>query len=278
MKVGIVQMKMDKEKEKNIEKALKMISQASSLGAQIICLPELFSTLYFAQEEDQPQIFQTAEKIPGPTTKILSKAAKENKVVLIGGSIFEKSKGKYYNTSVVFEKNGQMIGKYRKVHIPNDECYFEKKYFSAGDRFFVFKSSFGKISSLICYDQWFVEASRIVTLMGAEIIFYPTAIGTVDGIEQSEGDWQGAWEKVMIGQAIANGTPIVAVNRCGKEGKMNFWGGSFVCDAFGKIIAKADEDEQVVVAELDLNHGKKVKEGWGFIKNRKPSAYKLLLR
>ncbi len=279
--IGLVQMKMESEPAKNLQKAVKLIGEAARKGAKIVCLPELFTTRYFPQKTKSlgslPPSF--IEKIPGTATQALSSAARENKVTLIGGSVCEKAGNKFFNTSTIFDENGMLIGAYRKMHVPQDEYFFEKDYFAPGDKGFqAFKTRFGKIGALICYDQWFPEAARISALLGAEILFYPTAIGTVDGIEQSEGDWQDAWENVMRGHAIANGMVVATVNRVGREGKMKFWGGSFVCDAFGKTIARAGENEQILVCKVDLEHGKNVREGWRFFYNRRPEAYSRLTK
>jgi len=290
--LGLIQMSMSADKDANLAKAVLMIGEAAKKGANVVCLPELFNMPYFPQDERNNEI--QAEQIPGPTTDALSDAAKSNKVVLVGGSIFEKSetKGgtKTYNTTPVFDETGKMLGTYRKVHIPHDENFYEKNYFEPGDLGFkVFEIRQqretrnailnAKLSTLICYDQWYPEAARSVALMGAEIVFYPTAIGTVRGIEQSEGDWHNAWETVMRGHAIANGMIVAAVNRVGNEGKMDFWGGSFVCDAFGKIIAKGSNDkEEVIIAKCDLEHGKSVREGWRFFHNRRQEMYGQLVK
>ncbi len=277
VKIGLVQMKMSASADANLQKALSMIAKAASKGAQIVCLPELFTAPYFAQSPKAKKEAETyAETIPGSTTDSLSSAAKENRVILIGGSIYEKDAktGKLYNTSCIFGENGKMLGKYRKVHIPHDECFFEQDYFEKGDLGFkTFGTKLGKIAPLICYDQWFPEAARSVALSGADIIFYPTAIATVRGVEQAEGNWQQAWENVMRGHAIANGVIVAAVNRCGSEGKMDFWGGSFICDAFGKTLARAGSKEEVVIAKVALEHSKMVREGWRFFHNRRPGEY-----
>jgi len=275
--LGLVQMKMGESAGENLRKAISMIAQAAKKGAQIVCLPELFTAPYFAQEaKARKEAEKFAEEIPGKTTAALAAAAKENGIVLVAGSIYEKdaNSGKYYNTSCVFSSDGKLLGKYRKIHIPHDECFFEKDYFAPGNLGFkTFATPHGKIAPLICYDQWFPEAARNIALDGAEIIFYPTAIATVRGIEQSEGNWQEAWENVMRGHAIANGIIVAAVNRCGNEGKMDFWGGSFVCDAFGKTLARAGSKEEIVIAAVDLQHSKNVREGWRFMHNRQPDQY-----
>ncbi|MDO8427635.1 MAG: carbon-nitrogen hydrolase [Candidatus Diapherotrites archaeon] len=271
-------MSMAENPETNLEKAIQKINQAAQKGAQIICLPELFNTLYFPQVPKNKKFFQYAEKIPGKTTKSLGKIAKENKIVLIAGSIFEKAGNKYYNTTVVFNEKGKLLGKYRKTHIPHDPNFFEQHYFEPGNTGYrVFKTKYGNIGTLICYDQWFPEAARINALMGADIVFYPTAIGTNKHLHQTEGNWQQAWENVQRGHAIANGIIVCAVNRVGIENNSKFWGGSFVCNGFGKTIKRAGKKEEVLIAQVDLGHGKYVKEGWRFFYNRKPETYKKLI-
>ncbi len=268
-------MSMSADIAKNLEKATVMAGEAASKGAHIVCLPELFTTQYFAQRRFDKSAHM--EKIPGPATRALSRCAQENKIVLVGGSIFEKSKKANYNTACVFGPDGSMLGNYRKMHIPHDEEFFEQDYFAPGDGGFkVFPTPFAKIGTLICFDQWFPEAARINALMGAQILFYPTAIATSSHIEQAEGSWQDAWETVMRGHAIANNVAVCAVNRVGTEGDMSFWGGSFVSNAWGKVVAKADDQERVIVAELDLSLNKGVRSGWGFFRNRRIDSYGLI--
>ncbi len=273
--LGLVQMRMGESKRQNLEHAIGMIGDAKSMGAQVVCLPELFTAPYFAQLQGRrSEAASQAETVPGKTTEALSEAAKENGIVLIGGSIYEKDRAHLYNTSVIFDHTGRLLGKYRKVHIPHDECYYEKDYFDKGNLGFrAFKTGIGKIGTLICYDQWFPEAARCLALMGADMIFYPTAIGSVKGIAQAEGSWQAAWENVMRGHAIANGMPLAAANRCGTEGKMDFWGGSFAIDAFGKTIARAGKGEEVLIARISPGHSRMVREGWQFFLNRRPDQY-----
>ncbi len=269
-RIGLIQMKMGTDSKKNLARALEMIDEASRKGADIICLPELFCSRYFPQYRGMPKV---AEPIPGPITKALSKSAKLNKVVLVGGSIYEKSQNKFYNTSVVFDQNGRILGKYQKVHIPFDPHYYEKDYFSSGTKYKAFDTKFGKVSVLICFDQWYPEPARISRLMNAEMLFYPTAIGTVKGVKQAEGNWQEAWENVQCGHAIANSIVVCAVNRVGIEDDLNFWGGSFVIDQFGKTLFRAGRKEGVFVVACDLSLGRDVESGWGFIRNRKGGTY-----
>jgi len=278
VKLGLVQMAMHEDIDSNLEKALGLIDAAAIKGANIVCLPELFASPYFPQKE-KADAERFAEKIPGRISDALSDSARKNKVVIVGGSIFEKDDdGKFYNTTVVFDDHGKLLGKYRKMHIPNDPNFYEQSYFKPGDLGFrVFETRYGKLGTLICYDQWFPEAARINALMGADIIFYPTAIGTVDGVDQEEGNWQNAWTSVQAGHAISNGVAVVAVNRVGREGSMKFWGGSFVSSQFGTILAKGSNKEEIIMAEVDLSLGEKVKDGWGFFRNRRPETYKKLV-
>jgi predicted amidohydrolase len=273
--IGLVQMQMTENKVKNLDRALDMIKEAARKGAQVVCLPELFTTLYFPQDKSSRE---RPAPIPNSITRALSRASRENHIVLVGGSIYEKSSHKAYNTSVVFDHNGKILGKYRKVHIPQDPGFYEKDYFSSGNRFTVFDTKFGKIGVLICFDQWYPEPPRILKLMGADMVFYPTAIGWVNGIEPIEGNWHEAWEKVQIGHSISNTIIVAAVNRVGTEKNTNFWGGSFVCDQFGKILAKGEDKEQLVVAKCDLGLAGKIEEGWGFLRNRTPSYYKRIVK
>lgn len=268
--LGLIQMSMSEVREENLSKALAMIEEASSKGAQIVCLPELFATRYFPQTKNSDL---APENIPGPTTKFLSQAARKNKIVLVGGSIFEIDGEKKYNTSVVFDERGHMLGKFRKVHIPQDESFYEQDYFSPGDSYPTFKTAHGRIGALVCFDQWYPEPARVERLEGAEVLFYPTAIGTAKGIEQTEGNWQQAWEAVQRGHAVANSMIVSAVNRVGREGEMKFWGGSFVYDQFGKLLARAGSSEEVLAVECDLSLQENVEKGWGFLRNRAPGSY-----
>lgn len=271
--LGLVQMAMSDDPAKNVAKAAKQIETAASRGAHIIALPELFTSPYFPQEE-KADASKYAEAIPGDASAALSKAAKDNDVVVVGGSIFEKDRKSFYNTSLVFDQNGKALGKYRKMHIPHDPKFYEQSYFRPGDLGYrVFDTKYGRIATLICYDQWFPEAARIVSLMGAEIIFYPTSIGLVYGTEQSEGSWQDAWTTVQRGHAIANGVAVAAINRVGREGGMQFWGGSFISSQFGTLLARGGDKEQIVMSEIDLSLGKEVREGWRFFHNRRPETY-----
>jgi predicted amidohydrolase len=270
--LGLVQMSMGDDQEANISKAASMVADAARRGASIVCLPELFASRYFPQDRGaKPR----AEPVPGPTTTRLAEAARESKVALVGGSLFEKAAGgRFYNTSVVFDERGRILGKYRKVQVPQDESFYEKDYFSSGNAYSVFRTASADVGVLICFDQWYPEPARVNKLMGADVVFYPTAIGRVDGIEETEGDWKEAWEAVQRGHAISNSMVVAAANRVGREGRMSFWGGSFVSDQFGRVLARADDREQVLLATCDLGLGRRVEEGWGFLRNRKPATYR----
>lgn len=275
--VGLIQAICSENVEENMKKTAEKIEQAAKLGAQIVCLQELYRTRYFPQKENQ-DASGLAETIPGESTKLFSRLAKGHKIVIIA-PLFEKSKeGKFYNTAVVIGCEGEIMGSYRKAHIPYDPYFYEKNYFEAGDSDYkVFNTSFARIGVLICYDQWFPEPARINALQGAEIIFYPTAIGYVKGHTSEDGDWHDAWKTVQRAHAIANGIHVAAVNRVGEEGELDFWGGSFVCDSFGKVVAEASTTkEEVLITTVDLSKNKKIQEGWGFLRNRRPDTYSQL--
>ena len=275
LKIGLVQAKAGNETGANLEKTSKYIAKAAEQGAVIVCLQELFALPYFAQREDK-KFFGLAKKIPDKLTDFLSKAARENKIMLIGGSMFEKGEdNKYYNTSLIFDAKGKIAAKYRKIHIPYEPKYYEQYYFSSGNLGYVqFDLANVKIAPLICYDQWYPEAARINALKGANIIFYPTAIGWFKNLKMHEPFSSKRWENAMCAHASMNGVYVAAVNRVGKEEELTFWGGSFIADPFGEIIAKASSSkEEVLVAEIDLEKVKMSQEGWGFLRNREPKTY-----
>ena len=279
VKIGLIQFLPSCVKEENLDRAVKSIVLASKKGAKIICLPELFNTPYFPQKMIK-KFEKFSEAIPGEVSKTLSDLAKNLKVVIVAPYFENAGKGRFYNTAVVIDADGSILGLYRKNHIHFDTCFYEKLFFENGNCGYpVFNTRYADIAVLICYDQWYPEAARIATLEGAEIIFYPTAIGYVKGGKMPEGDWKKAWETVQCGHAISNGTHIAAVNRVGNEGKIDFWGSSFVADSFGNVIAKApDKSEKILIAEVDLSKNKAVREGWGFLKNRRPETYGEILR
>lgn len=276
--LGLIQTAVTKNIPDNIRKTVMLVRKAAKQGAQIICLQELFSSIYFPQYK-KIDASGFAEPIPGNTVNLFSKLAKELGVVIIV-PLYEKAKDGYYNTAVTIDADGTVLGKYRKIHIPFDKLFYEKNYFKDGDLGYkVYKTKFASIATLICYDQWFPEAARINTLMGADIIFYPTAIGWIKGHTSKDGDWHNAWETVQRGHAIANGVHVAAVNRVGEEDRLKFWGGSFVSDSFGKILKKAShEKEEVLIATIDLNMNKRIREGWGFLNNRRPDTYKAICK
>ncbi|HZX34648.1 MAG TPA: agmatine deiminase family protein [archaeon] len=276
VRIALVQMKMSASKLENTEKAVSMVLKAAKKGAKIVCLPELFSTLYFPQEERDAAAKTLAEKIPGETTMAMSALAKKLGIVLIV-PFYEKARGgKFFNTVCVFDEKGKILGKYRKMHIPHDPFFYEKNYFREGDLGYkVFSTRYGKIAPLICFDQWFPEAARISALKGADIIFYPTAIGRISGQKEPD-DWLDAWQTIQRAHAVANGIHVAAVNRVGREGKLEFWGSSFVSDSFGKVLKKAGSGEKVLVADVNLKNNERVREGWGFFRNRRPESYGVL--
>ena len=279
--VGLVQMQCGASAEDNLKHALQKIDEAAKKGAQIICLPELFLSPYFCQRPDDKKALESAEEIPNRFTEALGKKAKEHGIVLIGGSLYELGKdGKRYNTAPVFTTDGSLLGTYRKTHIPEDILYHEQHYFEPGNTGIkIFDTPFGKVCPLICFDQWFPEAARIAALNGAEIIFYPTAIGTIDAAveENITGDWEQMWRSVQVGHAAANTVYIAAVNRVGKEDHIQFWGGSFVADPSGQVLAKGNDTESIIIAECDLNRVKALQDAWGFLRNRRPDVYGTLL-
>lgn len=278
-KIALIQIAPVANTQENVQKAVEKISEAAQKGAQIVALQELFTAPYFCQSEKDPEAVKYAEAIPGPTTKALSQAAKDNKVIVVGGSVFEKAEdGKLYNTSVIFDIDGSELLKYRKMHIPHDPRYYEQNYFEKGNLGFnVAKTRYGNLSVLICYDQWFPEAARILTLKGADLIFYPTAIGRFTDEEPFEGDWQKGWEDVQRGHGIANNIYVASINRVGIEGKLAFWGGSFVSDPFGTVLTHAGDKEEIIYADVDLEHAHRVREEWGFFRNRRQDSYGPLL-
>ena len=277
VKVGLVQMSCVKEAQPNLDKAIKGIREAAKSGAQIICLQELFTSLYFCDVEDYEN-FKLAEAIPGPSTDALSKVAKELNVVIIA-SLFEKrAQGIYHNTSAVLDADGTYLGKYRKMHIPDDPAYFEKFYFTPGDLGYkTFETKYAKIGVLICWDQWYPEAARITALTGAEILFYPTAIGWATSQDETVNTEQyNAWQIMQRAHAVSNGVHVVSVNRVGLEqnGLMKFWGGSFVSNPFGNLLYLASHDkEENAVVEIDLEKTDFYRTHWPFMRDRRIDSY-----
>ena len=275
--IGLIQTRVSDDVSKNTENAISKIREAARKGAQIICLQELYRTKYFPTDE-RKDVTLLAETIPGETTSTLSSLARELNVVIIAPIFEVDTSGKHYNTAVVIDANGTLLGSYRKMHIPHDPFFYEKSYFDVGDSGYqIFRTRHLSFGVLICYDQWFPEAARTLALQGADVIFYPSAIGYLEGDPLSQEDWHTAWENIQRSHAIANGIHVASVNRVGTEGEIKFWGASFVCDAFGRLIKRASQtDEEIVIAELDISQNKRIQDGWGFLKNRLPATYGLL--
>ena len=282
LKIGIVQQTCGDDREKNIETSLKGIAECAAKGANLVVLQELHCGIYFCQAEDLAQ-FKMAEPIPSPTSDIFSKAAKKHKIVLVTSLFERRAAGIYHNTAVVFDKDGSMAGKYRKMHIPDDPAYYEKYYFTPGDLGFEpIKTSLGKLGVLVCWDQWYPEAARLMALKGADILIYPTAIGWASSDTPEEQMRQhGAWETVQRGHAVANGVPVIVVNRVGHEADwsgattgINFWGQSFVVGQQGEFLLKtsADKAENHVV-EVDMKRTELVRQMWPFFRDRRIDFY-----
>jgi N-carbamoylputrescine amidase len=277
VKVGLVQMSCVADKAANLSRAIEGIREACAKGAQIVCLQELFTSLYFCDEEDY-NAFALAEPVPGPSTETLSEVAAQLGVVIIA-SLFEKrAQGIYHNTTAVIDADGVYLGKYRKMHIPDDPNYYEKFYFTPGDLGYkVFDTKFAKIGVLICWDQWYPEAARITSMMGAEILFYPTAIGWSSTQDAGTNKEQyEAWQTIQRSHSVANGVHVVSVNRVGYEqdGRMQFWGGSFVSNPFGSILQQASHDEEeTIVVEINTDKTDQYRTHWPFMRDRRIDSY-----
>ncbi|HZR66394.1 MAG TPA: carbon-nitrogen hydrolase [Terriglobales bacterium] len=285
-RVGLVQMSAGPDPDENLRRALAKVADAAKQGAQLVCLPELFQTQYFCQREDAA-LFDLAEPIPGPTTTRLAETAKQLKIVLVG-SLFEKrAPGVYHNTAVMIDVDGSLRGIYRKMHIPDDPLYYEKYYFTPGDLGFkAFDTDVGKVGALVCWDQWYPEGARLTALQGAQVLFYPTAIGWHPDEKEQYGDAQyDAWQTIQRAHAIANGVYVAVVNRVGFEqgdirgkkaaGKgLEFWGGSFIADPFGRLIAKASHDkEEILLGEVDVRVIEDTRRNWPFLRDRRIDSY-----
>jgi N-carbamoylputrescine amidase len=277
--VGLIQMRCSTNLEDNLLRACTMLRQAADRGTQLACLPELFRTQYFCQAEDAAR-FDLAEPIPGPTTEALAQLSRELKIVVVG-SIFERrAAGVYHNTAVVLDADGAVRGRYRKMHIPDDPLYYEKYYFTPGDLGFqAFETHYARVGTLVCWDQWYPEAARLTALQGAEILLYPTAIGWHPAEKAELGAAQAsAWETIQRSHAIANGVYVAAVNRVGHEGPagggLEFWGGSFLADPFGRIVARAGHDsEEILIATCDPRLQEETRRNWPFLRDRRIDAY-----
>jgi N-carbamoylputrescine amidase len=273
--IALIQTAAGEEIDSNLEKTRRFVAKAAKQGAKIVCLQELFASRYFAQSEDKKAL-QLAQRVPGKLSGFLSDLAKEQQVTLVGGSIYELGDdGKRYNTSLTFDPAGNVIAKYRKVHIPHDPNYWEKYYFTPGNLGYVqAKVDDITIAPLICYDQWFPEPARIHAMNGVQLIFYPTAIGWFPEMKKYEPWTADRWEAAMRAHASMNAIFVAAVNRTGKEENLTFWGRSFVADPYGEIVARAPESEEaVLVVELDLEKIFQSQDGWLLMKNRRPDTY-----
>lgn len=290
VKTALIQMRVTGDPKENLQNALSMTKEAADAGAKIICLPELFMHRYFPQKEHFDEGISAedlAEELNGDTIAAFAAAAKKHHAVIIV-PFFEKCQNgrdsdvktagthTYRNSAAVINSDGTVFPPYRKMHIPYDPYFYEKNYFAPGDEIPVFETTYGRIAVLICYDQWFPESARIAAIKGAQAIFYPTAIGRPKEYadeETAEGDWQEAWKTVQRGHAIANSLWIAAVNRVGVEDELDFWGGSFVCDPFGNVVAQAEEEQGILFADIDFDLNDDIRAGWGFMKNRRPDRY-----
>jgi N-carbamoylputrescine amidase len=278
-KIGLVQMTCDLDPQENLEKALNRIRSAAAKGAEIVCLQELFRSQYFCREENA-ELFDLAETIPGPSTEAISQVARELQVAVVA-SLFEKrTQGLYHNTAIVIDADGELEGLYRKMHIPDDPLYYEKYYFTPGDLGFKnFETKYARVGVLVCWDQWYPEGARLTSMQGASVLFYPTAIGWHPSEKEKYGAAQlDAWKTIQRAHAIANGIYVAAVNRTGFEGppesRLEFWGNSFVADPFGQIIAQAStSQEEVLVAECDPKRVDEVRRNWPFFRDRRIDAY-----
>jgi N-carbamoylputrescine amidase len=285
-RVGLVQMSCSPDPAANLDKAADRVREAAREGANVVCLPELFGAQYFCQREDIA-LFDLAEPIPGPTTDRLTAIAREEKVVLVASLFERRAPGLYHNTAAILQADGSIAGLYRKIHIPDDPLYYEKFYFTPGDLGFkAFDTAVGKIGTLICWDQWYPEGARITALRGANLIFYPTAIGWHPAEREEFGAAQyDAWQTIQRAHSIANGVYVAAVNRVGHENGdvrgdrvdgpgIDFWGGSFLADPFGRVIAKASHDsEEILVGEVDLRLLEDTRRNWPFLRDRRIDAY-----
>ena len=273
---ALIQLSCDEDQSKNAVKTFSAIREAASKGAQVICLQELFQSVYFCYEEN-PSFFDLAETIPGPLTNQLGDLAKELGVVIVASMFEKRAAGIFHNTTAVIDADGQFLGKYRKMHIPDDPGYYEKYYFTPGDLgYLVFDTQYAKIGVLICWDQWYPEAARLTALKGAEVLVYPTAIGwdlEEKNNEINREQYQ-AWQTIQRSHSVANGIPVVSVNRVGVEHGQQFWGGSFVSNAFGRVIFQASHDqEEVAIVAVDVDSSEYYRKTWPFFRDRRIDSY-----
>ena len=279
VRIALVQMRCAAEPGENLDAAVGRVREAARAGAHVVCLPELFRSRYFAQRED-PACFDLAEPVPGPTTEALGRIARETRAVVIAPVFERRAAGVYHNTAAVIDATGAIAGVYRKMHIPDDPLYYEKFYFTPGDLGFrAFDTAAGRIGTLVCWDQWYPEAARLTALAGADVLFYPSAIGWHPDEKQAHGEAQvAAWQTMHRAHAIANGVYVAAVNRVGHEGAagggIEFWGASFVSDPFGVLLQEASRvDEALVVVECDRGHQEDIRRNWPFLRDRRIDAY-----
>jgi N-carbamoylputrescine amidase len=273
---ALIQLSCDEDQSKNAVKTFSAIREAASKGAQVICLQELFQSVYFCYEEN-PSFFDLAEAIPGPLTNQFGDLAKELGVVIVASMFEKRAAGIFHNTTAVIDADGSYLGKYRKMHIPDDPGYYEKYYFTPGDLgYLVFDTHFAKIGVLICWDQWYPEAARLTALKGAEVLVYPTAIGwdlEEKNNEINREQYQ-AWQTIQRSHSVANGIPVVSVNRVGVEHGQQFWGGSFVSNAFGRVIFQASHDqEEVAIVAVDVDSSEYYRKTWPFFRDRRIDSY-----
>ena len=282
MKIGFLQQHNTADTEDNVRRLADGIADLASRGAELIVLQELHNSLYFCQVEDV-QNFDLAESIPGPSTEIYGELAKRYNVVIVTSLFERRTTGLYHNTAVVIERDGTIAGRYRKMHIPDDPAYYEKFYFTPGDLgFHPIQTSIGRLGVMVCWDQWYPEAARLMALQGAEVLIYPTAIGyAAEDTPEEQQRQRRAWQTVMRGHAVANGLPVIAVNRIGHEpdpsgqtAGIQFWGTSFVAGPQGEIIYEAsDNDEESIIVEMDMDHSEQVRRWWPFLRDRRIEAY-----
>jgi N-carbamoylputrescine amidase len=281
-RVGLVQMSMSADPQANLEKAAARVDEAARKGAQVVCLPELFRSPYFCQREDAA-LFDLAEPVPGPSTERLGAVARKAGVAVVVPVFERRAPGLYHNSAAILDATGEMVGLYRKMHIPDDPSFYEKYYFAPGDLGFrAFDVQAGRVGTLICWDQWYPEGARLTALQGASVLFYPTAIGWHPHEKAKHGAAQrDAWRTVQRGHAIANGVYVAAVNRVGHEpgapgqAGIEFWGTSFLCDPFGVVVAEASTDgEEILVGEIDLGRIEEVRRNWPFLRDRRIDAYR----
>ena len=278
-RIGLVQMRVGSDPAGNVEAAIARIREGAAGGAQVVCLPELFRTPYFCQRED-PALFDLAEPIPGPTSDALARIAREVGVVIVASLFERRAAGVYHNTAVVLDADGALRGRYRKMHIPDDPLYYEKFYFTPGDLgFAAFDTAVGKVGTLVCWDQWYPEAARLTALAGADVLFYPTAIGWHPSEKAAHGEAQvTAWQVMQRAHAIANGVYVAAVNRVGHEGPagggLEFWGSSFASDPFGRVMTEASTDrDELIFFECDRGRQEDIRRNWPFLRDRRIDAY-----